>query len=189
MERPVGKYDEEEERWDGGDEEEHPEKPTIHLFILKWERTPRRAKDRPIFFYLIRKNEKKGPSRQASSTLAGCGRPEPEISRHWISFRRKRNFGQNLILLLPAYLPFPRGPWPPAPSRPPLPAALFWGKLYQTRFRSFDPLGNINCVPPRFCWDFRTCLYLANSSIADWGGRKVHLIVSINLFWKPDRFK
>ena len=59
MERPVGKYDEEEERWDGGDEEKHPEKPTIHLFILKWERTPRRAKDRPIFFYLIRKNEKK----------------------------------------------------------------------------------------------------------------------------------
>ena len=39
MERPVGKYDEEEERWDGGDEEEHPEKPTIHLFILKWEKT------------------------------------------------------------------------------------------------------------------------------------------------------
>ena len=39
METPVGKYDEEEERWDGGDEEEHPEKPTIHLFILKWEKT------------------------------------------------------------------------------------------------------------------------------------------------------
>ena len=50
MERPVGKYDEEEERWDGGDEEEHPEQPTIHLFILKWERTPRRAKDQPIYF-------------------------------------------------------------------------------------------------------------------------------------------
>ena len=33
MERPVGKYDEEEERWDGGDEEKHPEKPTIHLII------------------------------------------------------------------------------------------------------------------------------------------------------------
>ena len=158
MERPVGKYDEEEERWDGGDEEKHPEKPTIHLFILKWERTPRRAKDRPIYLYLIRKNEKDGPSRQASSTLVGCGRPEPEISRHWISFRRKRNFGQNLILLLPAYLPFPRGPWPPAPSRPPLPAAWFWGKLYQTRFWSFDPLGHINFVPPRFCSDFRTCL-------------------------------
>ena len=34
MERPVGKYDEEEERWDGGDEEEHPEQPTIDLFIF-----------------------------------------------------------------------------------------------------------------------------------------------------------
>ena len=101
-------------------EKEDPEEPRIGLFIL----------------ISLKKNEKDRPSRQASSTLAGCGRPEPEISRHWISFRRKRNFGQNLILLLPAYLPSPRGPWPPAPSRPPPPAALFWGKLYQTRFWS-----------------------------------------------------
>ena len=34
METPVGKYDEEEERWDSGDEEEHPEEPTIDLFIF-----------------------------------------------------------------------------------------------------------------------------------------------------------
>ena len=128
------------------------------FFISKWERTPRRANDRAIHIRLFKKNEKDWPSRQAFSTLAGCGRPEPEISRHWISFRRKRNFGQNLILLLPAYLPFPRGPWPPAPGRPPPPAALFWGKLYQTRFWSFDPLRHINFVPPRFCRDFRTCL-------------------------------
>ena len=34
MERPVGKYEEEDERWDGGDEEEHPKQPTIYLFIF-----------------------------------------------------------------------------------------------------------------------------------------------------------
>ena len=59
-----------------------------------WERTSRTANDPPIhfkmrknaqksqgstyLFYLIGKIEKDGPSRQASSTLAGCGRPEPE---------------------------------------------------------------------------------------------------------------
>ena len=50
METPVGKYDEEEERWDGGDEEEHPEKPTIHLFILKWEKNTQKSQGSTYLF-------------------------------------------------------------------------------------------------------------------------------------------